>query len=177
MSTLAEAQKAWGTALRAGRSEFFAPFGTIVEMARPATPVNGGTALRHDVDVFLASEAKAGFGLVTSIYDADAQKLPFPISMLERHSNSTQLIVPIKGEGHTVIVCLSGPDGAPDLGTLSAFRLTARQGVIYHKGLWHYPILALESRSQFLVQSWQNGTEGDCEIVSIAPTTIAANEG
>jgi ureidoglycolate lyase len=177
MSALATAQKARDIMMRSGRSDLFAPFGTIVEMVGPAIPVNGGTALRHDVDVFPASEAKAGFDLVTSIYDADAQKLPLPINMLERHPNSQQLIVPIKGEGHTVIVCLSGPDGAPDLGTLSAFRLTARQGVIYYRGLWHYPILALVSRAQFLVQSWQDGTEGDCEIVSIAPTTIAANEG
>jgi ureidoglycolate lyase len=177
MSASATAQKARDTVLRVGRSDLFAPFGTIVEMVEPATPVNGGTALRYDVDVFRASEVKAGFGLVTSIYDADAQKLPFPISMLERHPNSRQLIVPIKGEGHTAIVCLSGPDGGPDLGTLSAFRLTARQGVIYDEGLWHHPILALVSRAQFLVQSWQDGTEGDCEIVSIAPTMIVASEG
>ena len=163
--------------MRPCRSGLFAPFGAIVEMIWPAKPVNGGTALRHDVDVFPASEAKTGFDLVTSIYDADAQKLPLAINMLERHPQSQQLIVPINGEEHAVIVCLSGPDGAPDLGTLRAFRLTARQGVIYRKGLWHYPILALVGRAQFLVQSWQDGTEGDCEIVSITPTTIVATEG
>jgi ureidoglycolate lyase len=99
MSALAAAQKARDIVMRSGRLDLFAPFGTIVEMVGPAIPVNGGTALRHDVDVFPASEAKAGFDLVTSIYDADAQKLPLPINMLERHPNSQQLIVPIKVKG------------------------------------------------------------------------------
>ncbi len=161
--------------LGAVRPDLFAPFGAVVEMGRPAVAVNGGTALRHDVDRFTASAARTGFSLVTSIYEATAQDLPRPVGLLERHRNSPQLIMPVSGDGHAVIACLSGPDGAPDLSTLAAFRFTARQGMVYRPGLWHHPILALGQPAHFLVQSWQDGTEADCEIVPIAPTTVVGD--
>ena len=71
-----------------------------------------------------------------------------------------------------MIVCLSGSDGRPDRATVAAFRCSPRQGVIYRSNLWHHPIAALGASAQFLVQSWQDATEGDCEIVSTGPDPI-----
>lgn len=146
----------------------FAPFGRLVEMGRPAVAVNEGTALRHDIDAFWAADAPQGFRLITSIYDAEARTLPHVLGILERHPNSAQLIVPLGGSGHVVAVCLSGADGRPDLASLTAFRCSASQGVIYPRGLWHHPIAALGTRAQFLVQSWQDASDDNCETVSIS---------
>ncbi len=154
----------------------FRLFGTVVDMGEPAIRVNDGTALRHDVDAFAAADARAGFRLVTSIYDAAARDLLKPICMLERHPNSAQMIMPLNGEGHLVIVCGNASDGAPEFGTLTAFRFSARQGVIYRPGLWHHPIFALGRQTRFLVQSWQDGSATDCEILAIRPRTIAADQ-
>ncbi len=153
----------------------FQPFGTLIEMGLPATRVNEGTAMRHDVHTFAAAEAPAGFRLVTSIYNAEARSLHEPVGTLERHPHTLQLIMPLGGEGHAVIVCDSGPDGAPNLATLTGFRFHARQGMIYRRGVWHHPILALDRPTQFLVQSWQNGSDADCEIVSIPPKTVVVD--
>jgi ureidoglycolate lyase len=44
--------------------------------------------------------------------------------------------------------------------------------MIYRQGTWHHPILALGVAARFLVQSWQDGTASDCEIVSVAPILV-----
>lgn len=176
MSRTFAPQDAQRLPLRSADAASFRSFGTVVEMGGPAISVNDGTALRHDVDAFAAADARGGFRLVTSIYDAEGRDLLKPISMLERHPNSAQMIMPLGGEGHLVIVCGNAQDGAPELGTLTAFRFSARQGVIYRPGLWHHPIFALGRQTQFLVQSWQDGSADDCETWPILPWTIAADQ-
>lgn len=152
----------------------FEPFGWIVETGESGRAANNGTARRHDIHAHPAADVQAGSRLVTSIFEARQQPPGAAITMLERHVNSIQLIMPLDGAGHIVVVSQSRPDGAPDLSTLAAFSLSAAQGMIYRRGLWHHPIMAIGSDARFLVQSWQNGTAADCEIVAIAAATLAA---
>jgi ureidoglycolate lyase len=151
----------------------FEPFGWLVETGDCGRLVNNGTAHRHDIHAHPAAEVRAGSSFVTSIFDARRQQPDPAITMLERHVNSIQLIVPLDGAGHIVVVSHAGADGMPDLSTLAAFRLSASQGMIYRRGLWHHPIMAIASDARFLVQSWQDGTEADCEIVAIEPRIVS----
>ena len=150
----------------------FDPFGWIVETGEAGRDANNGTARRHDIHAHPATEVQAGSRPVTSIFEAKRKQPSLAITMLERHVNSIQLIVPLGGEGHVVIVSQTGEDGLPDLSTLAAFSFTASQGMIYRRGLWHHPIMAVGSDASFLVQSWQNGTAADCEILVIEPKAI-----
>lgn len=145
----------------------FERFGWIVETGEFGRPANNGTARRHDIHAHAAADVRAGSRLVTSIFEARRQEPNPAITMLERHVNSIQLIVPLDGAGHIVIVAESSLDDAPDLSTLAAFSFSATQGMIYRRGLWHHPIMAVGSDARFLVQSWQNGTEADCEVIAI----------
>lgn len=152
----------------------FEPFGWVVETGDAGRLVNNGTAHRHDIHAHPAADVQPGFRLATSIFAAQRQGPDLTITMLERHPNSIQLIVPLDGAGHIVVVAHGKSDGTPDLSTLAAFSFSALQGMIYRRGLWHHPIAAVGSNARFLVQSWQNGTAADCEIVAIAPMTIDA---
>lgn len=151
----------------------FEPFGWIVETGDAGRDANNGTARRHDIHAHPAAEVQAGSRLVTSIFEAKRQSPVASITMLERHVNSIQLIMPLGGAGHVVIVSQASQDGTPDLSTLAAFSFTASQGMIYRRGLWHHPIMAVGSDACFLVQSWQNGTATDCEILTIDPRMLA----
>lgn len=151
----------------------FEPFGWIVETGEPGHDANNGTARRHDIHAYEAADVKAGSRLVTSIFEAKRQPPGRAITMLERHVNSIQWIVPLNGAGHIVIVGQSRRDGTPDLSTLAAFSFSAAQGVIYRRGLWHHPIMAVGADARFLVQSWQDGSAADCETVAIEPVMIA----
>lgn len=151
----------------------FAPFGWLVETGDGGRAANNGTARRHDIHAHPAGDMPAGFRLVTSIFEARSQQADRPIAMLERHVHSIQIIVPLGGAGHLVVVSQDGRDGMPDLSTLAAFSLSAEQGVIYRPGLWHHPIMAVGADARFLVQSWQDGTAADCEILSIDPVRLS----
>lgn len=151
----------------------FEPFGWVVETGDSGRAANNGTARRHDIHALAAADVEAGSRLVTSIFEAKRQPPNPVITMLERHVNSVQLIVPLDGAGHIVIVSQTSEDGTPEISTLAAFAFTASQGMIYRRGLWHHPITAIGADARFLVQSWQNGTEADCEIVAIAPWAVS----
>jgi len=151
----------------------FAPFGWLVETGASGRAANNGTARRHDIHAHAAADVRPGSSFVTSIFEAKAQQPTATIAMLERHVNSIQLIMPLDGAGHIVVVSQAAPDGAPDLSTLAAFSFSASQGMIYRRGLWHHPIMAVGADARFLVQSWQNGSAADCEILAIAPIALA----
>ncbi len=162
--------------LRPVDHDCFHPFGNLVEVGLLGVPVNERTALRHDVYAFDPVEATPGYRLTTSIFDAQARDLARPVGILERHPHSPQLIMPLGGDGHVVIVCMAKADGSPDLSKLTGFRFGAQQGLVYRPGVWHHPIIALNRRTSFLVQSWQNGAETDCEIVAVPQRVIAFEE-
>jgi ureidoglycolate hydrolase len=56
---------------------------------------------------------------------------------------------------------------APDLSTLRAFVATEREGVAYHPGTWHHPLLALDHETDFTSLVWEDETAGDCTLVTI----------
>ncbi|PWN51738.1 Allantoicase [Violaceomyces palustris] len=100
---------------------------------------------------------------------------PFHVKLLERHRFTTQAFLPMtpsgKGqEGYLVVVAQNGegifrfPKGGrkkeqkreekwrpalegdrPDLSTLTVFLATTEQGISYHPGIWHHPMIALGS--------------------------------
>lgn len=80
-----------------------------------------------------------------------AKSLPFILRLIERHPYSSQMFVPLnngKVKGYLVVVCLSNDEGdRPDLSTLNAFVVSSTQGISYHPGIWHHPIIALEEVS------------------------------
>ena len=84
-----------------------------------------------------------------SLYKCSPVKsFPFILRRLERHPYSSQMFVPLsdgKAKGYLVVVCLSNEEGdKPDLSTLNAFVVSSAQGISYHPGVWHHPMVALE---------------------------------
>jgi len=81
---------------------------------------------------------------------------------------------------------VSAPDDRPDLSTLRAFVANAAQGVVYDTGIWHHPLICLETvRTRFpslrhdtdhaqcidfaCVETQIGGHPLDCEIVTLSP--------
>jgi ureidoglycolate lyase len=153
--------------------EAFRPYGQVIQVGSRAVVVNAGTAQRHDIGDVLIRDWTDG-RLLLSVFEAEGQRLPLRIQMLERHPRSAQTIVPMNANGHVVVVALGASDGV-DESTLRAFLLGSDQGVNYNPGVWHHPIIALDHRSLFFVQSWQDGSELDCEETTICPRLLTAD--
>lgn len=140
----------------------FAPFGDVIEAAAASEhyPVNDGTATRfHDlanIDVAMANGKP-----FVSIFRAQPRSLPFDVGMLESHPLGSQAFVPLHPESSFLVVVAADPSAPP-----RAFRASRGQGINYHRGTWHHPLIALDRTSDFLVID--RGGEGhDCDEVAL----------
>ena len=133
----------------------FAPFGEVIEVdsASDRYVVNDGTAMRFH-DLANIDTARDNGQPVVSIFRAQPRVLPFAVSLLERHPLGSQAFVPMSPEVSFVVVVAADPDTPP-----RAFLARRGQGINYHRGTWHHPLIALERVSDFLVID--RGGEGD----------------
>jgi ureidoglycolate lyase len=142
----------------------FQPFGDVIETeGAEQYPINQGTTTRfHDLAEI---DVSAGGGRpVLSIFRGQPRTYPFEITLMERHPLASQTFVPLGRRPYLVVVAPAGePPSAADL---RVFLASGEQGVNYHPGVWHHPLLAVGQQSDFLVID--RGGEGDnldeCEL-------------
>jgi ureidoglycolate lyase len=91
-----------------------------------------------------------------------AKTLPFQVQLLERHPHSTQAFLPLACTRFLVCVAPALADGSPDIHGIAAFLCGPGQGVNYHRGVWHHPILALDGAADFAMLAWEDGSAQDC---------------
>jgi ureidoglycolate lyase len=142
----------------------FAPFGDVIESeGRAHYPINAGTAERYH-DLATVDVAASGGRPLISLCRAHPVGLPLTLRLMERHPLSSQAFIPLSGTPFLVVVA---PAGELRLESLRAFRSNGRQGVNYHPGTWHHPLIALERVSDFLIVD-RSGEGENCDEVPIA---------
>ncbi len=129
--------------------EAFAAFGDVIDTDGARSHlINEGTADRfHDLAEVDVDEA--GGRALISIFRSRPRDYPFEIRMMERHPIASQAFIPLDRRPYLVVV--AAPGTAPSAADLRAFLATGSQGVNYHRGVWHHPLLTLEDESDFLV--------------------------
>jgi ureidoglycolate lyase len=148
----------------------FAPFGDVIETAGAEHfTINEGTTERfHDlarVDV----ESGGGRALI-NVFRVQPLPLPISITMMERHPLGSQAFVPLGSRPFLVIV--APRETRPNATDLRAFLAEAGQGVNYAKGVWHHPVLALESETDFLVVD-RGGPGDNVDVVTLEGGPVA----
>lgn len=146
--------------------EAFAPFGELIDIAPSGerTEMIGGIENR---------QTNAGFHLST--IRVAPSGLPFTITVLERHSFSSQSFLPLDAMRYLVCVAENDPDGWPDLKTLRAFIAPKGVGITYRAGTWHHPMVALDDAASFAIVMWY-GDNANEEFVDLDnPVVISAD--
>jgi len=85
--------------------------------------------------------------------------------MVERHPLGSQAFIPLAEFPFVVVVAPPGESVAR--GDLCAFVTNGKQGINYHRGTWHMPLIALEAGQRFLVIE-RGGDESNCDEHSLA---------
>ena len=147
----------------------FAPFGIVCDWRTlPGRPVNEGRGERCDWPV-APGHAAAATSPATAVYRIAPSVLPYTITLMERHPGSEQLFIPLTDNAFLVAV---SPD--PASVPCRAFIGRAGQAVLYRAGLWHLPLVALDTAGAFLMQMWETGDPAqDCETRSVPPLIVS----
>ncbi len=144
-------------------AEAFAPYGDVIESVGEPIPINQGKGWRYldlaRIDV-TAEGGHAGVSRVTCAPEA----LPVPLRLMERHPLGSQVFTPVDGQRYLVVVAPAGDP--PTVASLRAFIATGKQGVNYHRGTWHHPMIALDQRCDFL-EVHRVGPGKNCDEVAI----------
>lgn len=138
----------------------FAPFGDVIETeGSDYFMINNGSTRRYH-KLASVETAEPQDQAIISIFSAQAPDMPVSIRMLERHPLGSQAFVPLLGNPFLVVVAPAGD--APVPGLVRAFLSNGRQGVNYHRGVWHHPVLTIEKRDDFLVVD-RSGSGHNCD--------------
>ena len=153
----------------------FAPFGDVIETEGSAHfLINNGSTQRFDrlADVQLGTEQDQA---VISIFRARTLPMPLTVRMLERHPLGSQAFIPLLGNAFLIVVAPAG--AVPHSEDVRAFISDGRQGINYHKGVWHHPVLALHDQDDFLIVDRKGpGNNCDefffeaCDLLSLDPS-------
>lgn len=128
--------------------EAFAPFGDVIE-TDPAKMrlINNGSTERYHA---LAEPVVIGepVRLIFNIFRSQPRLFPYEIGMMERHPFASQSFTPLSGRPFLVAVS-DDENGKP--GKPQVFFVGPQQGVNYFPNVWHHPLMALGTVSDFLV--------------------------
>ncbi len=131
--------------------EQFAPFGDVIA-ALPShrQAMNVARFERFNdlatVDVDTDDGAHAAISLARSM---SMTASPYRFDLMERHPFGSQAFVPLSPFRFVVVVAPAGD--SVEASDLRAFVTDGHQGINYHKGVWHMPLIAFETGQDFLI--------------------------
>lgn len=137
--------------------EGFQPFGDVID-AEGVEPfeTNGGSALRYHR--LAVADCNADFGqTLLSIFRVVRTGVPTRLVMMERHPLSSQAFIPLSGQRFIVVVAPAGT--RPEVEDLRAFASNGKQGVNYHRAVWHHPLVALDAGDFLVVDRDEQGAD------------------
>ncbi len=153
-------------------SEGFKPYGSLLSsVGSVGVSVNENRGMRFDTAANLVHTTQTSQPKL-ALYKIEASKWPVDVRILERHSRTAQLFLPMMGGVFLVVVARALDSGGPAISSLAAFTCAPDQGIVYAPGIWHLPLVAIDEPADFAMLMWENGTSEDCEehLMAIAVT-------
>ena len=126
----------------------FAPFGNLIDFDRtPDFHINDGMCARfHGLAIsdIVGDDGKTGI----SLGRATPYQLPLKLNMMERHPLGSQAFIPLQDSAFLVVVA---PDDDGQPGNPLAFITQPKQGVQYHRNIWHAVLTPLTTPADFII--------------------------
>ena len=138
----------------------FAAFGDVIETRDSNSfMINKGSTERfHDlanIDV-METEGRP----LLSICRAQTLPLPLRVLMMERHPLSSQAFIPLLEKPFLILVAALAE--SITINDLHLFLSNGKQGVNYHRGVWHHPLFAINQQTDFMVVD-RGGNGENCD--------------
>lgn len=142
--------------------EAFKKFGEVISKeGRDSIPINRDSAQKFYEVCNMDTNEKGGMTTL-HIYVGNKREFPLHINMLEKHPLFSQTFIPRSKEPFYCVVALGGRE--PDLSTLEIFETNGNQGVHYNRGVWHFPLICIKDKEEFIVLD-RAGTSDEEKII------------
>ena len=150
-------------------SERFAPYGDVLEAAKDRKVVMNAARFERFEDLCDVDIDDEGRVAVSIARCRVATSLPHRIDTVERHPLGSQAFIPLTPCKFVVVV--APPEESVEVADLRAFVTNGRQGVNYHRGTWHMPLIAFEAGQEFLIID-RSGESPNCDEHSLDEAVI-----
>lgn len=128
----------------------FADFGDVIETeGANHFPINAGRVERYHDLATVQLGGDNSRALINIFECTAASEIPYELPLVERHPFGSQAFIPLTPVKFVVVVGKAGD--LPQPHELRAFESNGKQGVNYHRGVWHMPLIAEEAGLRFLV--------------------------
>ena len=139
--------------------ERFAPYGDVIE-ASLENPDAMNEARFQRFDDLCDIDVGGGDVAISVARCRAPTTLPLRIDMVERHPLGSQAFVPLKP--CRMVIVVAPPGESVEAEELRAFVTNGKQGINYHRGTWHMPLIAFDAGQDFLIVD-RGGQESNCE--------------
>jgi len=154
--------------LTAGR---FAAFGDVIETS--VTSSGGMNDARFerfdDLADINVDTGKGGHVAISIARSKSPTFFPHRFDVVERHPLGSQAFIPLTQFSFTVVVAPRGE--SVDVEDLQAFVTNGKQGINYHRGTWHMPLVSAEEGQRFLIVDRSPGGD-NCEVVILEQAVV-----
>ena len=145
--------------------EAFAPFGNVIDTeGADSFPINQGRTERFHALSAVELPGTTDLGIL-SIFRGQPLA-PLEIDLMERHPLGSQSFIPMNNVEFLAVVA---PPGDFDETAVRVFLVKGHQGVTYHAGTWHAPLLPLKADADYLVVDRQ-GPGQNCDETDLQQT-------
>jgi ureidoglycolate lyase len=141
--------------------ERFAPYGDVIETSRENSDAMNEARFERFDDLCKIDLINDGKVAVSIARCRMPTSLPIRLDMVERHPLGSQAFVPLTR--CKMLVVVAPPEESVDASALRAFVTNGRQGINYHRGTWHMPLIAFEAGQEYLIID-RGGIEPNCDM-------------
>jgi ureidoglycolate lyase len=152
-------------------AERFAPYGDLIHASAATKKAMNDARFERFHDLANIDVDSAGGRTAISIARCrTAVTFPHVFDMVERHPHGSQAFIPLTPFAFVVVVAPAGE--AVDADDLRAFVTNGKQGINYHKGVWHMPMIAMQAGQEFLIVDRAPTTDNCEEFILEKPLTL-----
>jgi ureidoglycolate lyase len=141
--------------------ERFAPYGDVIETSRERSDAMNEARFERFDDLCRIDLIDDGRIAVSIARCRTPTSLPLRLDMVERHPLGSQAFVPLSR--CRMVIVVAPPGESVDASALRAFVSNGRQGINYHRGTWHMPLIAFEAGQEYLIID-RGGEDPNCDM-------------
>lgn len=142
--------------------EDYAPYGDVIEMeGADHFSINDEAIERfHDLAKVDVGVEEQGRTLISIALCNKPSSLPYKLPLVERHPLGSQAFIPLDDTPVIVVVAPHGEEVDP--ADIKSFITNGKQGINYHRAVWHMPLIALKEGQKMLIVD-RGGPGNNCE--------------